>query len=152
MIWSIVAVVVMYLTVILGAYVPLRMPSVLGLSPIAVWTVILLIYAFVASVLPVTTLLQPRDYINSHELIVALALLVLGVLFAGFGGSLHIVAPAVRRCRRAAQAQTLVGLALADNNTQLPHPSDEARTLVALRACNQTAPGLVAFEAAHVVE
>ncbi len=96
MVWSIVAVVVMYLTVILGAYVPLRMPSVLGLSPIAVWTIILLIYAYIASVLPVTTLLQPRDYINSHELVVALALLVLGVLFAGFGGNLHIVAPAVR--------------------------------------------------------
>ncbi|HDO06721.1 MAG TPA: carbon starvation protein A [Bacteroidetes bacterium] len=96
MVWSIVAVVVMYLTVILGAYVPLRMPAVLGLSPIAVWTIILLIYAFVASVLPVTTLLQPRDYINSHELIVALALLVLGVVFSGIGGNLHIVAPAVR--------------------------------------------------------
>jgi carbon starvation protein len=47
-------------------------------------------------VLPVTTLLQPRDYINSHELIVALVLLVLGVFFAGFSGHLHIVAPAVR--------------------------------------------------------
>ncbi len=96
LIWSIIAVIVMYLTVILGAYVPLSMPSVFGLSPIAVWSVILLIYAYIASVLPVTTLLQPRDYINSHELIVALALLVLGVLFAGFGGHLHIVAPAVR--------------------------------------------------------
>ncbi len=96
MVWSIIAVVVMYLTVILGAYVPLRMPAVLGLSPIAVWTIILLIYAFVASVLPVTTLLQPRDYINSHELIVALSLLVLGVVFSGIGGNLHIVAPAVR--------------------------------------------------------
>lgn len=96
MVWSIIAVVVMYLTVIIGAYVPLKMPAVLGLSPIAVWTVILLIYAYVASVLPVTTLLQPRDYINSHELVVALALLVLGVLFAGFGGNLHVVAPAVR--------------------------------------------------------
>ncbi len=96
MVWSIIAVVVMYLTVILGAYVPLRMPAVLGLSPIAIWTIILLIYAFVASVLPVTTLLQPRDYINSHELIVALSLLVLGVVFSGVGGNLHIVAPAVR--------------------------------------------------------
>ena len=96
LVWSIIAVVVMYLTVILGAYVPLRMPSVLGLSPIAVWSVILLIYAYIASVLPVTTLLQPRDYINSHELVVALLLLVLGVFFAGFSGHLHVVAPAVR--------------------------------------------------------
>ena len=67
-----------------------------GLSPIAIWTIILLIYAYVASVLPVTTLLQPRDYINSHELVIALLLLVFGVIFAGFSGNLHVVAPAVR--------------------------------------------------------
>ncbi len=95
-VWSIIAVVVMYLTIIWGAYMPLVMPSVLGLSPIAIWTIILLIYAFIASVLPVTTLLQPRDYINSHELVIALVLLVLGVLVAGFSGDLQIVAPTVR--------------------------------------------------------
>ncbi len=96
LVWSIIAVVVMYLTIVLGAYVPLQMPVVFGLSPIAIWSIILLIYAFIASVLPVTTLLQPRDYINSHELIVALSLLVLGVIFAGVSGHLHVVAPAVR--------------------------------------------------------
>jgi carbon starvation protein len=47
-------------------------------------------------VLPVTTLLQPRDFINSHQLVVAMALLILGVLFASFGGNLEIVAPAVQ--------------------------------------------------------
>jgi carbon starvation protein len=56
----------------------------------------LLVYAFIASVLPVTTVLQPRDFINSHQLIVALALLTLGVIFTGFGGRLDIVAPAVQ--------------------------------------------------------
>ena len=94
--WSIVAVVVMYGTVVIGAYVPIKLPaSLAGLPPTGVWTIILLIYAFVASVLPVTTLLQPRDFINSHQLVVALALLVLGVLFASFQGNLHLVAPAV---------------------------------------------------------
>ncbi len=96
LVWSIIAVIVMYLTVVWGAYMPLKMPSVMGLSPVAVWSIILLIYAYIASVLPVTVLLQPRDYINSHELIIALVLLVLGVLVAGFGGDLHVVAPAVR--------------------------------------------------------
>ena len=70
-------------------------PSIAGLPPTGIWTIILLIYAFVASVLPVTTLLQPRDFINSHQLIVALALMVLGVIFAAFGGNLHVVSPAV---------------------------------------------------------
>ncbi|UBM61994.1 carbon starvation protein A [Candidatus Sulfidibacterium hydrothermale] len=96
-VWSIIAVVTMYLTIVLGSYVPLTMPKeVLGISSIGVWSVILLAYAFTASVLPVTKLLQPRDYINAHQLIVALSLLVLGVIFAGFGGKMHVVAPVVR--------------------------------------------------------
>jgi carbon starvation protein len=94
--WSIIAVAVMYATVVIGAYVPIKMPTIAGIPATGVWTIILLIYAFIASVLPVTTLLQPRDFINSHQLLVALALLVLGVLFAGFGGRLDIVAPAVQ--------------------------------------------------------
>ena len=81
--WSIVAVAVMYLTVVIGTYLPIKLPATIaGIPPTGIWTIILLIYAFVASVLPVTTLLQPRDFINSHQLVVALALLVLGVLFA----------------------------------------------------------------------
>lgn len=77
---SIIAVVVMYITVVIGAYYPLKMPAVLGLSPVAVWVIILLIYSYIASTLPVQTLLQPRDYINSHQLFVALGLLALGVI------------------------------------------------------------------------
>jgi carbon starvation protein len=88
---SIIAVVIMYITVVIGAYVPIKMPTMFGLGPIALWVIVLLIYAYIASTLPVQTLLQPRDYINSHQLFVALALLGLGVLVA------HptIVAPAV---------------------------------------------------------
>ncbi len=79
---SLIAVIVMYATVILGAYVPVKMPEILGLNPVACWVVILLIYAYIASTLPVQTLLQPRDYINSHQLFIALGLLAIGVLFA----------------------------------------------------------------------
>ena len=93
---SIIAVLVMYATFIIGYYVPFKMPAILGIPPTGVWTIILLTYAFIASVLPVTTLLQPRDFINSHQLIIALALLILGVLFSAFGGNLHIVAPAIQ--------------------------------------------------------
>ncbi len=95
-VWSIIAVLAMYLTVVWGTYMPLKMPAVAGLSPVAVWSIILLVYAFIASILPVTTLLQPRDYINTHQLVIAMMLLILGVLFAGFSGDLHIVAPVVR--------------------------------------------------------
>jgi carbon starvation protein len=70
------------------------------------WVVILLLYSYVASVLPVWTLLQPRDYINSLQLLTALGLVVAGLFAAAlFGGApvevggarqpLEIVAPAV---------------------------------------------------------
>ena len=50
------------------------------------WVIFLLAYSYVASVLPVWTLLQPRDYINSLQLISALALIVLGLMGAAFLG------------------------------------------------------------------
>ncbi|MCK5097651.1 MAG: carbon starvation protein A, partial [Desulfobacteraceae bacterium] len=94
--WSIIAVIVMYITVAIGAYIPIKMPTVAGIPPTGVWTIILLIYAFIASTLPVTTLLQPRDFINSHQLLIAMTLLILGVIFSAFGGNLDIVAPAIQ--------------------------------------------------------
>jgi len=96
MTWSIYAIIAMYVCVFLGPYLPFKMPAVAGIPPTGVWTIILLTYAFIASVLPVTTLLQPRDFINSHQLVIAMALLVLGVIVASFGGHLEIVAPAVQ--------------------------------------------------------
>ena len=96
MTWSIYAIIAMYVCVFLGPYLPFKMPAIAGIPATGVWTIVLLAYAFIASVLPVTTLLQPRDFINSHQLVIAMALLVLGVLFTAFGGNLEIVAPAVQ--------------------------------------------------------
>ncbi|MCS5635860.1 MAG: carbon starvation protein A [Myxococcota bacterium] len=48
--------------------------------PVLTWVWILLVYSFVASVLPVWLLLQPRDYLNSHQLVTGLVLLVAGLL------------------------------------------------------------------------
>lgn len=94
--WSIVAVVIMYVTILIGYYLPIEMPTVLGIPPTGVWTIILLIYAFIASVLPVTTLLQPRDYINAHQLVLAMSLLVLGVFASAIFADMEIVAPALQ--------------------------------------------------------
>jgi carbon starvation protein len=96
MTWSIIAVIAMYVTVAAGIYLPFKMPEIAGIPATGVWSIILLIYAFIASVLPVTTLLQPRDFINSHQLLIAMALLIAGVFAAAFGGKLEIVAPAVQ--------------------------------------------------------
>ncbi len=96
MTWSIIAVIVMYLTVAIGAFMPIKMPVVAGIPATGVWTIILLIYAFIASTLPVTTLLQPRDFINSHQLVIAMFLMIIGVFASAFGGHLEIVAPAIQ--------------------------------------------------------
>jgi carbon starvation protein len=56
------------------------------------WIVLLLGYAYVASVLPVWLLLQPRDYLNSFALYAGLGLIYVGL----FISRPEIVAPAVR--------------------------------------------------------
>jgi carbon starvation protein len=93
---SIYAILALYVFVILGSYMPIKMPAIWGIPPTGVWTIILLSYGFIASTLPVTTLLQPRDFINSHQLIVAMALIVLGVLVASVTGRIEVVAPAIQ--------------------------------------------------------
>ena len=103
------AVLGMYLCIALGAWIEsawpgsCTMPS-LGVLPAegtwhvipstGVWVVVLLAYAFIASTLPVTTLLQPRDYINAWQLFIAMVLLSAGVVSASISGKLAIVAPA----------------------------------------------------------
>ncbi len=79
MVWSIGALVLLYALIIVGVHFPVQMPEFIGLNPLVIWAVILLVYAYVASILPVTTLLQPRDYINGHQLFAALILLLAGV-------------------------------------------------------------------------
>ncbi len=94
---SIAALVLMYVAIYIGAYhLPINLPADWG-NPVIIWTMILFAYCFVASVLPVWTLLQPRDFINSHELVVALGLLVLGLIVASFAGRADLItsAPAV---------------------------------------------------------
>jgi carbon starvation protein len=101
---SLIALAVVYLCVWLGAYVvPINIAgpvesiqTSLGigtggfLNVITMWTFVLLIYCFVASVLPVWVMLQPRDYVNSHQLVVALGLLMIGVIVAGATGSANL--------------------------------------------------------------
>jgi carbon starvation protein len=98
---TIVAVTTMYLTVGLGAYIEsikpglFELPEFSSLPATGLWTIILLIYAWFASTLPVTTLLQPRDYINAWQLFIAMGLLAGGAVIASLGGNLPLVAPAI---------------------------------------------------------
>lgn len=114
---SIAALLALYVLIWLGQYAPFALPDVFGFAPSDLqlqaaqgavadaaeaaridgvrtgWVIILFVYAFFASVLPVWVLLQPRDYVNSHQLFVALAIIGLGVVLV----NPEIVAPAVNR-------------------------------------------------------
>ncbi len=81
LVYSIIALLLLYGAIILGVRFPISLPWDQQTSMV-VWCIILFIYVFFASTLPVQKLLQPRDYINSHQLIVAMGLLVLGVVIA----------------------------------------------------------------------
>jgi carbon starvation protein len=102
---SLAALAAIYFCVWLGAYVcPIDINALAGVpesgpfpNVVTVWTLALLVYCFFASVLPVWMLLQPRDYINSHQLVVALSLLMVGVVVAGATGAANLEdsAPAI---------------------------------------------------------
>lgn len=100
---SLLGLAVLYGGVYVGAYfLPIDLAGWLPqgnkyLTPVVVWTAVLLVYAYIASVLPVWLLLQPRDYINSLQLFVALGLIVIGLGVASFAGSADLVssAPAI---------------------------------------------------------
>ena len=93
-VWGIFAIYLMYLSIFYSVNTPVlanfHIPPLLG-SEILSWNIILLIYCFFASVLPVQILLQPRDFINAQQLFVTLGLL--------FGGLIivhpQITAPAI---------------------------------------------------------
>ena len=99
---SLASLALIYFCVYLGAYhfpIRLQFDQFEGLdpnwiNPKTVWTGILLVYCAIASVLPVWLLLQPRDYVNSQQLLLALALLVTGLVVACFSGSADLIASA----------------------------------------------------------
>ena len=112
---SIAALLVLYLLIWAGQYAPFELPDLIGFGPTAEqlravggdaalaaeaaradgqrvgWIVLLFVYTFFASVLPVWLLLQPRDYVNGHQLFVALGLIGAGVLVT----NPPVVAPAI---------------------------------------------------------
>lgn len=97
---------VMYFTAIIASYVPILQIDLVqyfggaesivlfGLSGIEmaffIWILVLMIYVYFASTLPVWLLLQPRDLINAYQLVLGLGILYLGL----FISSPEITAPA----------------------------------------------------------
>ena len=69
---SIIALCLLYFFIYLGTLYPIKLNTT---NPQNTWIILLFIYSGIASMLPVWLLLQPRDYINSHQLIVGLGLI-----------------------------------------------------------------------------
>ncbi|MEN8156612.1 MAG: carbon starvation protein A [Bacteroidota bacterium] len=80
-VYSIFALLLLYGSIIVGVRFPVLLPFDHQAS-VVIWSIVLFVYVFFASTLPVQKLLQPRDYINSHQLLVAMLLLVLGIVIA----------------------------------------------------------------------
>ncbi|MEM6312775.1 MAG: carbon starvation CstA family protein, partial [Planctomycetota bacterium] len=104
---AVLALLLMYVTVVFGDVGLLHtFNEALAALPLWAWVLGLLAYGYVASVLPVWTLLQPRDFINALQLLTALGLVVVGLIVAALVGgappvegaervALSVVAPAV---------------------------------------------------------
>ena len=88
---SIIALLILYLFIWIGTKYPLSL-DMIGLNNSQnTWVLLLFIYSSIASLLPVWLLLQPRDYINSHQLMVGLGLIYLAIFIV----QPEIVAPAL---------------------------------------------------------
>ncbi len=81
LIYSVFALLMMYGAIFLGVKVPVMLPGDQQ-TVIVTWCVLLFVYVFFASTTPVQILLQPRDYINAQQLLVAMVLIIIGLAVA----------------------------------------------------------------------
>ena len=80
---SILGLLLLYAAIPVGQAYPIYVDGLaeaIGLSVRTTWIILIFAYTWIASRLPVWVLLQPRDYINGQQLIVALVVIFLGVL------------------------------------------------------------------------
>ena len=90
---SLFALALLYFFVWVGTKAPIDLTTTMAVQDVKnFWIIMLFIYSAIASLLPVWTLLQPRDFINSHQLFVGLGLLFLGI----FISQPVVDAPAIR--------------------------------------------------------
>ena len=96
MLWpSVTVLAIMYGTAVIASYLPALQINLVryaggpeaitwfGLTgnsmAFLVWIIVLMVYVYIASVLPVWKLLQPRDFINAEQLLLGLGILYLGM-------------------------------------------------------------------------
>jgi len=79
---SIIGVLLLFGLIVAGYYLPIELPVENSENSVKIWTVILLIYGMVASVTPVTLLLQPRDHLAGAVLYFGMFFFFLGLIIA----------------------------------------------------------------------
>ncbi len=84
---STLAVLAVLVTIYIGFKIPLPLPTegVMGFSPLLFWFVVLMVYAGVASIMPVQMLLQPRDYLSTFILFGFMSLGIISLLWVAPG-------------------------------------------------------------------
>ncbi len=79
---SVIGVVLLFGLIVAGYYLPIQLPVENPETAVKLWTVILLIYGMIASVTPVTLLLQPRDHLAGAVLYFGMFFGFLGLIIA----------------------------------------------------------------------
>ncbi|MBN2483141.1 MAG: carbon starvation protein A [Candidatus Omnitrophica bacterium] len=81
---TILGLIILTILIVLGNVFPFSLNTA---DPYRIWMIVLFIYAFIASVLPVHILLQPRDYLSSFLLFFGIAVATIGLLIKPYSVS-----------------------------------------------------------------
>ena len=73
-----------FAAIYLGPHFPLVMPSLGQMDPRAMWNGALLVYCFIAAVIPMWLLLQPRGYLGGFFLTLMMGVSLLGIIVGNF--------------------------------------------------------------------
>lgn len=79
---TIIFVPLVFVMIILGQKIPVNLPAFHG-SPQKSWDIVILIYCFIASIIPMWVLLQSRGYLGGFILYTTFAAGILGILLGG---------------------------------------------------------------------
>lgn len=76
---TVIGILILVMLIFWGKNTPVDISGITN-NPATVWTIILMAYAFIASILPVNILLQPRDYLSTFLLFFGLFIGYLGAI------------------------------------------------------------------------
>ncbi|MDD5085916.1 MAG: carbon starvation CstA family protein [Candidatus Omnitrophica bacterium] len=93
-VYTIIFLPLVLLCIYLGPMFPVKPILLFGLGARTSWDIILLVYCFIASIIPLWLLLQPRGYLGGFFLVFTAGLSLVGIVVSSFTGGLSIHYPA----------------------------------------------------------